>query len=116
MAWFDLTVKDAPRIRDFYAQVIGWQANPVSMGEYDDYMMQTQPDGKDIAGVCHDRGVNADLPPYWLLYFYVDNLDESIKQVIEHGGEQASSIKSFGDSRYVVIKDPAGAFCALFQE
>ncbi len=37
--WFDLTVKDAPALRDFYCEVVGWSADALSMREYDDYGM-----------------------------------------------------------------------------
>ena len=116
LAWFDLTVPNAEKVRDFYANVIGWKPNPVSMGDYDDYSMQTPHDENDVAGVCHARGENADLPAQWMLYFIVKDLDESLRQVTESGGEQITKIKSFGESRYAVVKDPGGAVCALYQE
>lgn len=116
LAWFDLTVPGAENVRDFYSQVIGWQSKPVSMGDYDDYSMQTPHDGADVAGVCHNKGPNADMPPYWMLYFLVEDLDASLQKVVQSGGEQVTEVKSFGKSRYAVIKDPAGAVCALYQE
>jgi predicted enzyme related to lactoylglutathione lyase len=39
VAWVDLTVADAPKVRDFYQKVIGWVPSPVKMGDYDDYNM-----------------------------------------------------------------------------
>lgn len=32
IGWIDLTVDDAPRVRDFYAAVVGWKPEPVPMG------------------------------------------------------------------------------------
>ena len=29
--WIDLTVQDAPRLREFYQAVVGWTATPVNM-------------------------------------------------------------------------------------
>jgi len=47
-------------------------------------------------------------------YFIVEDLDVSIKNTKEKGGEVLTTVKSMGDSdRYVFIKDPAGAMCAL---
>ena len=116
LAWFDLTVPNAGEVKDFYTQVIGWKPNPVSMGEYDDYSMQLPDTGEDAAGICHNKGENADLPPYWMLYFIVEDLQASLAQIEQFGGEQVSAVKSYGDSRYAIIKDPAGAYCALYQE
>jgi predicted enzyme related to lactoylglutathione lyase len=39
IGWSDLTVEDAPAIRDFWAAVAGWRPEPVSMGEYSDFNM-----------------------------------------------------------------------------
>ena len=43
IAWRDLTAHDAEALRDFYARVVGWQATPVEMAGYSDYVM-TDPD------------------------------------------------------------------------
>ncbi|WP_416304971.1 hypothetical protein [Neptunicella sp. SCSIO 80796] len=56
IGWRDLTVADAESVRDFYASVVGWKVNPVNMGEYQDYSMQTPGSAKDVAGICHSRG------------------------------------------------------------
>ena len=114
--WQDLTVENAGRVKDFYTAVVGWQVKPVDMGGYDDFSMQNPQSGQDMAGICHARGMNADLPAQWLLYFAVENLDQSIQQVIEMGGQCLTEVKSFGQSRYRVIQDPAGAVCALFEQ
>lgn len=114
--WTDLTVANAEQIRDFYASVIGWQIKPVSMGEYDDYSMRSPGTDNDVAGICHARGVNANLPAQWLNYFRVEDIDKSLQQVQQQGGKVITEIQSMGSSRYVVIKDPAGAVCALYQD
>ncbi|GAB2683707.1 VOC family protein [Aliiglaciecola sp. 3_MG-2023] len=117
VVWTDLTVKNADDVKAFYAQVIGWQANPVSMGDYDDYSMQLPSNNQDVVGICHAKGDNAGLPAQWLLYFKVANLDESIAQTEAGGGKLLSKIKHYGSqSRYIIIQDPAGAVCALFEE
>eukprot|EP01026_Neomeris_dumetosa_P052974 TRINITY_DN4721_c0_g2_i1.p1 TRINITY_DN4721_c0_g2~~TRINITY_DN4721_c0_g2_i1.p1 ORF type:complete len:130 (+),score=10.63 TRINITY_DN4721_c0_g2_i1:55-390(+) len=87
------------------------------MGGYQDYSMQLPGDGQDVAGVCHARGVNADIPPQWMMYFKVADIEASLTAVREQGGEMVTAIKSFGgESKYAVIKDPAGAVCAIYQD
>lgn len=76
--WQDLTVADATALRDFYAAVVGWQYSPQSMGNYDDYNMSLPESGETVAGICHAQGSNAELPPQWLLYIGVADLDHSI--------------------------------------
>lgn len=115
IGWIDLTVGDAEAIRDFYRAVVGWESESVDMGGYSDYNMMVPGTGEATAGVCHARGVNAALPPHWLIYIVVRDLDASISRCEELGGEVLQGPRRLGGSRYSVIKDPAGAFCALYQ-
>lgn len=116
LAWTDLTVPNAQDIRDFYARIIGWVPVPVNMGEYDDFNMTVPGTGEPSAGICHARGPNADLPPVWLVYFLVENLEKSLEAVREGGGAILSGPRSMGaESAMAVIRDPAGAVAALYQ-
>ena len=80
VSWMDLTVADAPRVRDFYREVVGWDVTDVDMGGYSDYCMNAPESGATVAGICHARGVNADLPPQWLVYITVADLDHAMER------------------------------------
>ena len=113
--WVDLTIDDAEGIRDFYAAVIGWEAEPVDMGSYQDYMMNQ--DQVPVAGICHARSVNAGIPPVWIPYFQVKSLEKSLQSCIESGGTVVGAVQSFGQNQaYAVIRDPSGAVCAIWAE
>ncbi|NMP32680.1 VOC family protein [Thalassotalea sp. M1531] len=116
IAWLDLTVENAGEIRDFYQSVIGWSSQEVSMGDYADYSMIAKSTDSAAGGICHARGGNADLPPMWLPYFLVDDAKGAAEQVKALGGELITPVKSMGSDKFVVIKDPAGAACALYQK
>lgn len=117
VAWFDLTVKDAVKVKDFYKSVIGWQENPVDMGGYQDYSMQTSDSLTDVAGICHARGPNEGLPAQWLLYFKVADLKASIMAVTQSGGTVLTPVKNLSaSSHFVIIQDPAGAVCAIYAD
>lgn len=114
VAWFDLTVPNADEIRDFYAAVVGWSASDVDMGGYADYTMYREGAEDPVAGVCHARGVNAGLPPQWLMYVIVDDLDRSMARCTELGGQVIAGPKPMGiTARYCVVQDPAGAVAGL---
>jgi predicted enzyme related to lactoylglutathione lyase len=115
--WLDLTVPNADDTRDFYMQVVPWTAQNVGMKEgdtqYNDYTMHDET-GKAVAGVCHARGGNADLPPVWLLYLPVGSLGESLSRVEEHGGKIVKASKGKdGSYNYAVVRDPVGVALAL---
>ena len=75
IGWIDMTVDDATATRDFYQDVVGWNVEDTSMGDYSDYTMMSPGDGEAIAGICHARGSNSDLPGGWLIYIVVADVD-----------------------------------------
>ncbi len=113
--WTDLTIPDAEKIRDFYAKVAGWTFTPVSMGSYEDFQMNAPATGEAVAGICHSRGINAGLPPQWLMYISVENIDDCVQRCKELGGTILVEPRPMGSyGMFSVIKDPAGAVAALF--
>lgn len=116
-AWADLTVPNAEEVRDFYTHVIGFSHTGVKMGDYEDYCMNSPSDGQTKAGICHKRGQNMDIPVGWMIYFNVEDLDQSMNAVVEKGGTIIAGPKGTTESgRYCFIMDPAGAMCALFEK
>ncbi|MFB3907645.1 MAG: VOC family protein [Candidatus Eisenbacteria bacterium] len=117
IAWCDLTVGDADTIRDFYAAVVGWKSKPHDMGGYADYEMQRPGAGdSSVAGICWARGVNADIPPQWMIYVVVADVEAAVRTCKERGGHAVTPIKGDETSgRACVIQDPAGAVLTLYQ-
>lgn len=116
VAWIDLTVNDASGIKNFYQDIVGWKTEEVPMEGYSDFAMISSESEQAVSGICHARGPNAELPPMWLPYFLVSDIETAVEKVTAQGGELITLIKSMGNDKYVVIKDPAGAACALYQK
>ena len=115
IGWTDLTVDDAPALRSFYSEVVGWSSTEADMGGYSDYCMNA-PGGDTVAGICHARGSNEGLPAKWLVYINVEDADVSAARVESLGGRILKPVTNMaGQGRYCVIEDPAGAVCALFE-
>ncbi len=115
IAWHDIAVEDAGKLSEFYQGVVGWKPEPVSMGDYDDYNMVAPGSKESVAGVCYRRGPNSDLPAQWLMYVMVEDVQASATKCEELGGEIVAGPRSVGGGKICVIKDPAGAVCALYQ-
>lgn len=115
IGWFDLTVRDATAVRDFYQDVVGWSAQPLDMGGYTDYCMIPPGSDAPVAGVCHARGPNAEIPPQWLIYITVKDVAASVAACRPRGGKVILEPREMGGGIVAVIADPAGAACALYQ-
>jgi predicted enzyme related to lactoylglutathione lyase len=68
-----------------------------------------------IAGVCHARGSNADLPGGWLIYITVADVTVSAAACVANGGELVVEPRGLAGGTFCVIKDPGGATTALYQ-
>jgi predicted enzyme related to lactoylglutathione lyase len=106
VVWHDLTVPDAAAIRDFYARVVGWRPVTVSMGDYNDFSMLPPEGHEAAAGICYARGS---------MYVIVEDVDESAEACVKLGGSIVSPPRGVGGGRFCVIRDPAGAVCALYR-
>ena len=115
IGWIDMTIDNASDVRDFYQQVVGWNVEDTNMGDYSDYTMMSPDDGAAIAGVCHARGSNADLPGGWLIYITVADVAASADACVAHGGKVIVPPRSLAGGSFCVIEDPGGAPSALYQ-
>jgi predicted enzyme related to lactoylglutathione lyase len=116
IVWRDLTVVDAVGVRDFYASVLGWKFSEVSMGEYSDFNVLAGEGGEPIAGVCHSRGPNADVPPVWLMYVLVADVQAACAAAVSGGGGVVAGPRKMGGGWFAVVRDPAGAMLAVYQK
>lgn len=114
--WRDLTVEDAEAIRAFYADVVGWQASAVSMGDYDDFNMNLPETGETVAGICHARGDNQHLPNQWLMYVRVKSVHDSAARCQALGGMVLEGPRIMGGIQFCVIRDPQGAVLGLISD
>lgn len=85
------------------------------MGDYSDFNLLSE-SGEAVAGVCHARGSNQDLPPQWLVYFTVKDVDVASRRAVELGGEIVDGPRDMCQHRFCVVRDPAGAVAALISQ
>lgn len=121
IGWIDLTVDNAEEIRKFYETVTGWRSSPVPMkdrmGDYHDHCLSPPETDNPVAGICHSRGSNANVPSSWIIYITVADLDASVASCVKLGGKIIDGPRSYGaTARFCIIADPAGAVAALYSE
>ncbi len=114
--WLDITVPDAERLKNFYCNVVGWKSTDVDMGSYSDFNINLPESGDTVAGICHARGSNANIPPQWLVYVRVADVKASAAECEKRGGKVLDGPRRMGGSDFCVIEDPAGAVMALLSD
>jgi predicted enzyme related to lactoylglutathione lyase len=85
------------------------------MGGYSDYVMKMPASGDGVAGVCHAKGSNADLPAGWLIYIIVEDVEASAAAVGANGGKVIVEPRGLAGGRFCVIEDPGGSIAGLYQ-
>jgi len=85
------------------------------MGGYSDYVMKMPASGDGVAGVCHSRGSNADLPAGWLIYIVVADVKASVAACIENGGKIIVEPRGLAGGHFCIVEDPGGSIAALYQ-
>ncbi len=114
--WFDLMTTDAEAGRAFYTDVFGWSLLPYEGGEkpYTMFAVGDMPMGGSakLTQELLDMGV----PPHWMAYCKVEDLDASCALVKELGGQVMAPVQEFpGIGRIAYVADPQKAAFALFE-
>jgi predicted enzyme related to lactoylglutathione lyase len=114
-SWNELNTRDMKSAKEFYPKVFGWtpKSNPMPQGgEY----IEWQLNGKSIAG-GQQMGANfpPNLPSHWLVYFTVENTDDTVKLAERSGGKTMAPPFEIPQGRMAVLTDPEGAAFAVIQ-
>jgi hypothetical protein len=112
--WNELQTRDIAAAKRFYPAVFGWGVKDNAMGPMT--YTEWQVDGRSIAGgMTMDPGVPAEVPPYWLVYFAVDDTDAAVSKVQELGGKVWVPAFDSPAGRFAIVSDPNGATFAVIK-
>lgn len=110
--WCDLMTRDVEAAKGFYADLLGWTYETFMPGELDYEMI--------CAGGTMWGGImtppDEQVPPNWLPYASVGDLDAAAARVAAAGGQVQVPPTPIPDvGRFAIVIDPQGAAVALFQ-
>ncbi len=109
--WNELITTDTDKAGDFYSSLLGWTKEPFS-GEMPYTLFKTG--DKEVGGMMARMPEMGDIPPHWMCYITVENVDESAKQVEDLGGKIICPPKDIPNvGRFTIIADPTGAAVGL---
>jgi len=113
-SWHELITTDAPAAMKFYEQVFGWQpSDTMDMGPAGKYQMFNRPHGM-IGGIMPRPPEMANVPPNWLIYFRVSDVDAAAERIKTAGGKILSGpMEVPGGDKVLTAADPQGAVFGL---
>jgi uncharacterized protein len=119
LTWTELSTRDTKAAEKFYTQLVGWSAKVG--GEGVSAYTEFTPKGASypVAGMMDSAAYGphgANVPPHWLPYFQVTDVDATANNAKVLGGRlfvPPSDIPNVG--RFAVLQDPQGAVFAIFK-
>jgi hypothetical protein len=113
-SWHELMTTDAPAAMKFYSDVFGWQPSEThDMGEMGKYLMFNRPHGM-IGGMMNKPPAMAHVPPHWMIYFRVPDINAAVERIKANGGKILNGPMEVPGGDWIVnAMDPQGAAFSL---
>ena len=112
--WYDVMTTDVEAAKSFYSKVIGWRCEE-SGQPGQPYTLLYNGDVQ-VGGIMAIPDDAKGMPPVWMGYIAVSDVDEYAAKVSQAGGKvwrEPSDIPGIG--RFAVVADPHGAGFILFK-
>jgi len=114
LVWHELHTQDRLKAQKFYTQLVGWDTKEFPMGPAEPYTL-CQLSGKDHAGITKSQAPD-HVPPHWLPYIHVDDVDAAAAKVTALGGKVVNPPMDIPNiARFAVVMDPTGGKFAIHQ-
>jgi uncharacterized protein len=116
ICWTELATPNAKAAKDFYGKTFGWQFSDQEMGDMTYTVIKFN--NKDLGGIWSiPKGQEKEIPPHWMTYILVDNIEEALKKAQKNGAKVMKPTTEVGENfgKLAVIVDPTGAHIALWQ-
>jgi hypothetical protein len=112
--WFEIPVKDTGRAKTFYEKVFGLELTPQEMGPY---MMSFFPWTEGAPGAAGTLIKGETYEPSHagtVVYFTVDDIEETLRKINANGGKTLLEKKSIGEYGFIAhFEDTEGNRLAL---
>lgn len=109
--WFEVATREGPAVRDFFGGLYGLQPAVVSGMEY--WTLKAADEAR--FGVLQMTDVWGEMPPHWMTYFSVLDIEASVQTLLELGGTVHHGPFNSPFGRIAVVGDPMGATFTLMQ-
>jgi predicted enzyme related to lactoylglutathione lyase len=113
LAWTELLTSDRDAATAFYQELAGWEVGPAHPRGDEGLAHALFKDGR-VFGLMRDMPAGSPVPPSWVHYLRVPDLDEAIARVKALGGFKYEEPGAVDGGRRVLMVDPTGAPVALW--
>ena len=113
-SWYDLNTTDWEAARAFYSELFGWSESSVMESPGGTYWMFRNSSGERSLGGMSNMANQLQVPPHWLCYVTVPDLDVAVERLKALGGQITHGpMQVPGGDRIAHGFDPQGAAIAL---
>ena len=113
--WNELSTNNVAAAKTFYSELLGWKLHESDAASMN--YIEIEAAGQRIGGMYQQSPeTGGPMPPHWMAYVAVDNVDAVAAHVAELGGKVfvgPMDIPKVG--RFAVINDPTGAAISLIK-
>ncbi len=104
--WFELNTPDLETAKRFYGTLFGWTTKE---SEGPPPYTEWQVDEQSIGGALTiGEQMSPDTPPFWMVYFVSDDVDQTASKATELGGKVMTGPMDYPGGRFAIIQDPQG--------
>lgn len=112
VTWNELLTNDLQKAEDFFTKLLGWE---VKEGPFPGYRIP-HVKGRANGGMMLMGEGFGGMPPMWIVYFSVEDIDAVVAKVPTLGGKVRQGVaEAPGVGRFAVIEDPAGGVSTMMQ-
>ncbi|HRO12640.1 VOC family protein [Amaricoccus sp.] len=114
--WYELSTGPGQlaAAEEFYREVLGWSFRDSGMPDFEYHLASVE--GDLVAGLMPMPPDAGAMPPFWMIYFAVDDADKAAADIRAAGGgvhREPADIP--GTGRFAVVADPQGAAFGILQ-
>ncbi len=115
ISWHELNTTDYESAWKFYSELFGWKhTTDFEMGDMGMYFMFGEAGSKEAIGGMSNVAKQHEMPPHWLYYITVEDIDGAVERVKSHGGKVLNGpMEVPGGDRTAQCMDSQGAAFGL---
>jgi predicted enzyme related to lactoylglutathione lyase len=116
LCWNELLTTDSVGAKAFYGGLFGWETEIMDLGEMGEYTLFNRSGGEGVGGMMAIQPEMGPIPPHWLVYFAVEDVNASLEKSVSLGGKAMVPVTDIPNvGRFAMICDPVGAVFAIYK-